>query len=155
MVGDQQDMRPVDELAAELLKRGSPLRIKARGGSMTPFVRDGDVAFVTPTAGMGVGIGDVVCYETPSGKLLLHRVIARDRDRLVAKGDALAFVETIDRTRLLGKVVAVERHGTIKRFDTQIARWRNHVIAALSPFLPSLLLLALGVRRVCRTVFHG
>ena len=155
MIGDQQDMRPVDELAADLLRRGSPLRIKARGGSMTPFVRDGDVALVAPTAGREVGIGDVICYETPSGKLLLHRVIACDPDRFVAKGDALAFVEIVDRTRLLGKVVAIERHGAIKRFDTRVARWRNQVIVLLSPFFPPLLSLALRVRGVWRVAFHG
>jgi hypothetical protein len=148
-------MRPVDELAADLLRRGSPLRIKARGGSMTPFVRDGDVALVAPTAGREVGIGDVICYETPSGKLFLHRVIARDRDRVVAKGDALTFVEAVDRTRLLGTVVAVERAGTVKRFDTRIARWRNRVIAALSPLFPPLLSLALGVRRLWRAASDG
>ena len=148
-------MRPVDELAADLLRRGSPLRIKARGGSMTPFVRDGDVALVTPAAAGHVSIGDVICYETPAGTLLLHRLIARDRDRLVAKGDALAFAEILDRTRLLGKVVAVERHGTVKRFDTRGAQWRNRVIAVLSPCVPPLLLLALGVRRVWRTAWHA
>jgi hypothetical protein len=148
-------VRPFDELAADLLRRGSPLRIKARGGSMTPFVRDGDVALVAPIDGRKVGIGDVICYETPTGKLLLHRLIAGDRDRVVAKGDALTFVEVIDRTRLLGKVVAVERHGTVKRLDTRVAGWRNRVIALLSPFLPPLLLLALRVRRFWRTAFHG
>lgn len=148
-------MRPVDELAADLLRRGGPLRIKARGGSMTPFVRDGDVVLVTPTAGMEVGIGDVICYETPSGKLLLHRVIARDADGFMAKGDALACVEAIDRTRLLGKVVAVERHGVVKRFDTRVGRWRNRVIAGLSPFFPPLLVLALRMRRVWRAALHG
>jgi len=147
-------VRPVDELAADLLRRGTPLRIKARGGSMTPFVRDGDVALVTPAAGH-VGIGDVICYETPAGKLLLHRLIARDGDRLVAKGDALAFAEILDRTRLLGKVVAVERHGTVKRFDTRVAQWRNRVIAVLSPCVPPLLLLALGVRRLWRMAWHA
>jgi hypothetical protein len=155
MVGDQQDMRPVDELAAELLKRGTPLRIKARGGSMTPFVRDGDVALVAPTRGRSVCIGDVICYETTAGKLLLHRVIARDLNCLVAKGDALAAVEIVDRTRLLGTVVAVERHGTITRLDTRIARWRNHVIAFLSPLFPPLLLLALRARGVWRAALHG
>jgi hypothetical protein len=148
-------VRPVDELAADLLRRGTPLRIKARGGSMTPFVRDGDVALVTPTAAGHVGIGDVICYETPAGKLLLHRLIARDGDRLVAKGDALAFAEILDRTRLLGKVVAVERHGTVKRFDTRVAQWRNRVITVLSPCFPPLLLLALSVRRVWRTALHA
>jgi hypothetical protein len=148
-------MGPVDELAAHVLRRGARLRIKARGGSMTPFLWDGDVALVTPTEGKEVGVGDVICYETPPGKLFLHRVIARDRDRFVAKGDALAFTEVIDRAQLLGKVVAVERHGKVRRFDTRTGRWRNRAIASLSPFFPRLLPLALRLRRVWRAAFHG
>jgi hypothetical protein len=148
-------MRPVDELAAHLLRRGGHLRIKARGGSMTPFLWDGDVALVTPTAGREVSVGDVICYETLPGRLFLHRVIARDRDRFVAKGDALTFTEVIDWAQLLGKVVAVERHGKVRRLDTRAAQWQNRAIASLSPFLPRLLPLALRLRRIWRAAFHG
>lgn len=148
-------MRPVDELAADVLRRGGRLRIKARGGSMTPFLWDGDVALVTPTEGEEVSVGDVICYETPPGRLFLHRVIARDQDRFVAKGDALAFTEVVDRAQLLGKVVAVERHGKVRRFDTRAARWQNRAIASLSPCLSRLLPLALRLRRVWRVAFHG
>jgi signal peptidase I len=155
MIGDQSGRRPVDELAADLLRRGSPLRIKARGGSMTPFLRDGDVVLVAPTAGRGVGVGDVICYEMPPGKLFLHRLIARDRDRIVAKGDALPFIEVIDRTQLLGKVLAVERRGKVKRLDTRTARARNWAIASLFPLVPWVLSLALRMRRVWRAAFHG
>jgi len=142
-------MRSVDDLAAQLLRRGKRLRIKARGGSMVPFLRDGDVALVTPTAGSEVGVGDVVCYEMPPGRLYLHRVIARDRDRVVAKGDALGSRELVQFTQLLGKAIGLERQGTVRRLDTRVARWRNRTIAAVSPLLPALLFLALRLRRVC------
>ncbi len=148
-------MRQVADLAAHLLRRGGRLRIKARGGSMTPFLWDGDVALVTPTAGREVGVGDVICYEAPSGRLFLHRVIARDRDRFVAKGDALASTDVVERAQLLGKVVAVERHGRVRRLDTRAARWRNRAIASISPLLPRLLPLAVRLRRVWRAVFRG
>ena len=152
---DQSGRRPVDELAAHLLRRGSPLRIKARGGSMTPFVRDGDVVFVTPTATSDAGVGDVICYEAPPGTLFVHRVIARDRDRFVTKGDALAFREVVERAQLLGTVVAIERCGKMKRLDSRAARWRNRAIASLSPLSPRILPLALRLRRVWRAAFRG
>jgi hypothetical protein len=148
-------MRPVEELAAQVLRRGERLRIKARGGSMLPFLRDGDVALVTPVAADGIDLGDVICYETLPGKLFVHRVIRRQRDRLVAKGDALVFTDLIDRTQLLGKVVAVERHGRVRRLDTRTARWLNRAIASLSPLFPPLLAVALGLRRLGRAAFRG
>src|ERR1700751_2900604 len=80
--------RPVDELAIQVLRRDGLLRIKARGSSMMPFIRDGDVVVVRTTASTEVGVGDVICYETPSGKLFLHRVVGRAGDGFVAKGEA-------------------------------------------------------------------
>jgi len=117
---------------------------------MTPFLWDGDVALVSPTEKKEVGLGEVICYEAPGGRLFLHRVIARDGDRLVTKGDALAFTEVVDRAQVLGKVVAVERRGKITRLDTRRARWRNRAIASLSPFLPRLLAVARRLRRARR-----
>ena len=148
-------MRPVGELAAYLLRRGERLRIKARGGSMTPFLWDGDVVLVTPTDGREIGVGDVICYETPPGRLFLHRVIECNRDRFVAKGDALAFRDVIDRAQLLGKVVTVERRGKVRRLDTVAARWQNRAIAAISPMLPRLLSLAARLGRLRRAAFRG
>jgi signal peptidase I len=148
-------MHLVDDLAADLLRRGERLRIKARGGSMLPFVRDGDVAHVMPSAGMEIRVGDVICYETPPGGLILHRVVARTRDGFVAKGDALAFTDVIARAQLVGKAVAVERHGRVRRLDTRSARWRNRAIAAVSTLIPFLMALAIPVRRVVRAARRG
>lgn len=155
MAQDQQRTHPVEDLAVRLLRRGGRLRIKARGGSMVPFFRDGDVALVSPATGRDVDVGDVICYEAPPGRLCLHRVIARHRERLVAKGDALAFTEVIDRAQLLGRVVAVERHGQIRRLDTRAGRWRNRAIAFISPWLPWLLPAAAPLRRAWRAAVHG
>jgi len=148
-------MRPAEELAAEALRRGERLRIKARGGSMLPFFRDGDVALVTPTAESGIGVGDIVCYERPPGRLFLHRVIACESDRFVAKGDALTFTDVIDRRHLLGKVVALERRGRLERLDSRAARWRNRTIVSLSHVIPRLVPLAIGLRRIVRAVLRG
>ncbi len=146
-------MGPVAELATEVLRRGAPLRIKARGGSMIPFIWDGDLVLVSPAEDSEIVVGDVVCYETSPGRLFLHRVIKRDAERFVTKGDALDFTDLVSPGQVLGKVVAIERRGRVRRLDT--ARWRNRVIAFLSPFLSGLLPLAIRVRRLWRTALSG
>jgi len=93
----------------QVLRRDGHLRITARGSSMMPFIRDGDVVGVTTTESTEVGVGDVICYETPPGKLFFHRVIGLAGDGFVAKGDALAFTELVERAHVLGKVITVER----------------------------------------------
>ena len=122
---------------------------------MMPFIRDGDILDVT-RAGIGdVRVGDVVCYEMPPGRLFFHRVIQRAGDGFVAKGDALAFSENVDRAQLLGKVIGVDRHGRCWRFDTPAARWRNRAIALVSPFLPRLLFLAVRLKHAWRAAARG
>ena len=148
-------MGPVEELAGELLKKGGRLRIKARGGSMVPSLWDGDLVQVVPTEGQKILVGDVICYETSPGRFFLHRVIGRDGERFVTKGDALAFSEVISPWHVLGKVVAVERHGRVRRLDSRPARWWNHMMVFVSPFLPGLLPLAIRVRRVWKAALCG
>lgn len=142
----------VEELASQVLRRGRGLRIKARGGSMTPFLRDGDVALVTPARAGEVRVGDVVCYETTPGRLFLHRAVTRRGARIVTKGDALPSADVISPRQILGTVSAIERRGRLKRLDTRAARVGNRVIAFLSPALSRLLPLAITVRGLARRV---
>jgi hypothetical protein len=141
-----------DELAIEALRRHGRLTIRVRGGSMAPFIRDGDIVTVSEIAPSAPGIGDVICYETTPRRLFVHRVVACDGQRLFVKGDALTFTEVVERDQVLGKVVALERRGTLRRLDTAAARWRNRAIATLSPAIPRLLPMALLVRRAWRAV---
>ncbi len=151
-VGLPTGRRSLDELASQVLRQGRWLRIRAHGGSMTPFLRDGDVALVTPAAGGDIRVGDVVCFETAPGRLFLHRVVERQGTRVVAKGDALISTTVIGLHQVLGKVQAIERRGRVKRLDTRAARWRNRAIAFLSPALSRLSSLAVGLRRFVRAV---
>jgi len=122
---------------------------------MLPCLRDGDVALVVPAAGTEISVGDVICYETPPGRVFLHRVIERERERLVAKGDALLFTDLIDPGQVLGKVVAVQRRGRFERLDTRSGRWRNRAIAAVSTLIPFPIALAIRVRRIVRAALRG
>ena len=144
-----------DALAARSLRLGTTLRVRARGGSMLPFFLDGDVLVVRPAAAAEVRIGDVICYEPPSGGLCLHRVVAREERGFVTRGDALTYVEVVPDAALLGLVTACERHGRRIALDTPPARRRGRLIAAVAPALARLLPPALWLRRAVRAVRRG
>lgn len=141
-----------DGLAAESLRRGNALRVRARGGSMLPFLRDGDVLVVRPVGAPGVRIGDVLCYEPPSGGLCLHRVIARRERGFVTRGDALTYLEDVPASAVLGVVTARERRGRAVALDTPRARRHGRLIALAAPALARCLPLARAVRRLGRRV---
>ena len=145
----------VADLAGPFLQRGNTLRLRARGGSMLPFLRDGDLLEVHPVAPVEVRVGDVICYEPSPGALCLHRVVARDGRGFVTRGDALTQVEVVPAASVLGRVSAVERHGRAWRLDTWSARWRARAIVVASPALARVLPPALGARRAWRAVLRG
>jgi signal peptidase I len=144
---------PVTELASELLRGGAPVRVKARGGSMIPFILDGDVVRIRPPGNSEILVGDVICYEISPGRLFLHRVIKRHGGQFVTKGDALDFTDLVHPGQVLGIAMAIERHGRVRRLDT--ARWRNRAIAFFSPFLPRLLAPAVRLRRMWKAALRG
>ncbi len=122
---------------------------------MVPFIRDGDVALVAGADEDDIRVGDVICYETSPGQLFLHRVIARAAQGFVARGDALSVPEVVPPEQLLGKVLALERHGRLRRCDTRMARWRNRAIATLSPAVARVVPLAVRLKRAWRGAVRG
>jgi hypothetical protein len=142
----------LDDLAVRSLRRGTTLRLRARGGSMLPFLRDGDLLVIRPAPAGEVRIGDVICYEPAPGGLCLHRVIAREKRGVVTRGDALAYVETVPDGAVLGLVTAVERRGRVRRLDTPAARRRGRLIARAAPAIARLLPLARSLRRAVRAL---
>jgi signal peptidase I len=145
----------LDALAAQSLRLGTTLRVRARGGSMRPFLLDGDILVVRPAAAAEIRIGDVICYEPPSGGLCLHRVVARQERGFVTRGDALTYVEVVPDAALLGLVTARERDGRWTALDTAAARRRARVIVLLAPAVARLLPVALGLGRAGRGVCRG
>lgn len=62
-----------------------------RGASMRPALRQGDLVLIRPAP--GYRIGDVVAYRL-EGRIVLHRVVARDGSRYVLQGDANAWTDS-------------------------------------------------------------
>ena len=122
---------------------------------MLPFLRHGDVLHVRPLPAAAVRVGDVICYAPSPGRLHLHRVVARDERGFVTRGDALPYVEDVPAAALLGRVIARERDGRVRRLDTVAAARRARVITATAPLVAHVLPLARVLARAWRTVRHG
>jgi hypothetical protein len=105
-------------LARDVLGQGAGLRFRAHGGSMRPFVRDGDTLTVAPMASLpdDPRTGDVFAFER-AGRVVAHRVIRAGEAGFLFKGDCLAQPDGwFPRAALLGRVVRVERAGRLVRF---------------------------------------
>lgn len=106
--------RVLVELIQAVLARGVPFRFCARGWSMAPFIRDGDVITLSPFQRALPGVGEVVAFVRPgTGNLVVHRVVARRGTASLIQGDDVAEYGDgiIPPENLLGRVTRVERNG--------------------------------------------
>jgi phage repressor protein C with HTH and peptisase S24 domain len=103
-------------LMRAVLDKGKPFRFEARGTSMYPFIRDGDVVTVAPLAGQGPKPGDVAAFVQPGTRgVRVHRIVKVQGGRYFLKGDnALDADGALARDTILGLVVRVERGGRVR-----------------------------------------
>lgn len=121
-------------IAHGVLSRGRALRFKARGGSMSPFIRNGDIVEVVPVKGK-INLGDVVLYRSSHGNSIIHRVIQRGKESIITKGDSSSSSDQpVLSKQVLGRVVSVEKNGWRIRLDSPIGRLLNMLLATISPF---------------------
>jgi hypothetical protein len=103
-------------LVAQLLGAGAAVELEARGGSMSPWVRDGDVVTITPFGAAGTALlrpGAVVAFRHPQGdRLVVHRLLRREGAGWLARGDRSRQPDgVVAGGDLLGLVVGVARRG--------------------------------------------
>ena len=105
--------RDLGALLEAVVSRGLPFRFRAKGRSMTPFIRDGDIVTISPIKDRPPRPGDVVAFARPgSEKLIVHRLVRRQEAGWLIKGDSYAVTEgPVPRDHVLGRVTRVERGG--------------------------------------------
>ncbi len=127
-----------EKLWCEALSRGHIMQYKALGGSMSPFIKSGDILVVE--SDKTISIGDVVLYERDEC-FAAHRVVGRKKMQkdsfFLTKGDALRSCDSlVSASEVLGKVVTVKtRKGKIVKMDSFVRRIFGLGIAILSLFL--------------------
>ncbi len=101
------------ELMTAVLDKGRSFRFLAKGFSMSPFIKDGDVVTVSPFLGRKVRLGEVVAFISPqTHALAVHRIIRKQQTRFLLQGDNVPEADgTVSAEKILGFVERVERQG--------------------------------------------
>jgi hypothetical protein len=133
------DAAALRELMGAALSRGAPFRFSARGTSMEPFLRGGDVLTIVPGATRAPGLGHVIAYLAPGPeRVVVHRVVARAPAGVVVRGDGAGRADgLVSPSAVLGVVARAERHGHTVRlglgperlFVALLSRWGILVLA--------------------------
>ncbi|NQU17887.1 MAG: S24/S26 family peptidase [Candidatus Saganbacteria bacterium] len=118
------------ELMQAVFDKGLPFRFQAKGGSMSPFIKDSDILTLARFSG-DYSIGDVAAFVRPEGKkLVVHRIVAKKNNAYLIKGDnGFGQDSLIPKENILGRVIKVDR-GT-KNISFGLGP-EKHLIAFLS-----------------------
>ena len=101
------------DLLGAVMERGARFRFQARGFSMSPLIKDGDVVTVSPLLNRYPGLGDIVAViHQKTGSLVVHRLVGKQGGAYLVKGDnAAERDESVAKENILGWVTQVERKG--------------------------------------------
>src|SRR6516225_9470414 len=82
------DSRVFEDVVRPLLEEGLSIRFQARGASMSPAIRDGEVVEVTPVIVTKLRKDDIVLVKSNAG-FRLHRIVLADpaNDLFITRGD--------------------------------------------------------------------
>lgn len=127
------------DAAAEMLADGTQnVPVPVTGGSMAPFLAEGDTVYLEPV-GDGLCRGDIVLYRRENGRYVLHRLCGIRRDgSAVMLGDAQTEREVLPRSDMIcGKVSFCIRRG--KRISRTDTAWRmfSALWLAIVPLRPA------------------
>lgn len=124
------------EMMSVVLAKGSNIRIRAKGGSMVPFIRNHDTITIAPLSLSKIRLGDIVAFKnlTEENHILLsiHRIVRLlDNETFIIRGDNTSKHPDglIPKNQILGKVIKIERDKRIVRFGLGTER---RIIAILS-----------------------
>lgn len=119
--GPESELQPLSPEEKDLLSRlraGESVWLKARGASMSPLLRGGDVLEIVPS--LRIKPGMIALVNTPWG-LRCHRVVSVEDGKIVLRGDSLEDEEQVVREQVLGEVRTVWRGK--KRFSPYGGAW--------------------------------
>ena len=132
--------RAVPEME-KILAAGASCLLTVTGSSMVPFLHHGKDAVVLAKPGKeGLKPGQILFFRRGNRTYILHRLRRVEKDgSLLICGDAQTWMERIQRSQIIGVVVAVQRpDGRIVSCDSFSWRLRSALWYPTRPFRPLL-----------------
>src|SRR5262249_3383693 len=99
---------------------------------MAPTIEDGDRVLVAPAPPESLRPGHIVKFRA-EGDLVTHRPVPGPRDddgtrTFVCRGDNAPTTDPpVTAAAIIGRAVAVERHGVQRRLDSRFELWRGRL----------------------------
>ncbi len=92
-MNEKYTLSELEPFIREVIETGAEFPLKTNGMSMYPMLGDGtDTVFLIRVTGE-LDVGDIPLYKRNDGQYILHRVVAKENDGYVTRGDNQAISE--------------------------------------------------------------
>lgn len=132
----------------EVTAKGEEFELKPRGQSMLPTIKEGRDTVILSRAEPPYRRGDLLFFCRENGAPVLHRVVDFTADgKLVIRGDAQFYTETIDESQVVAAVKRYFRGKREVRTDAPLTRLRTGMRLASYPIRARILSLKNKIKR--------
>lgn len=108
----------MESVIKEVLENDSTVTITASGTSMEPLIHDGKDNVVLKKPSGNLCKGDIVFYKRNNGQLVLHRIIGKDENGLILRGDNQWIKEYgISENQIIAVLDSIEKNGRVYKAD--------------------------------------
>lgn len=127
------------QLLTRIMQRDGWLVMPAKGSSMYPIIREGNMCRFRPVETKKLAIGDIILFCSDSGQLIAHRLLSviRREDQLlyICKGDTnLGCDAPIRREQMIGVLFSIGKSSKeLQMTNRLVSLWTKAVITL--PFL--------------------
>ena len=97
------------------LKKGHPVATYTTGRSMEPLLKEGKTYVVIEPLKEELQIGDLPIYQRPDGIYIIHRLVGKEGDCCLTRGDNCLSCERVPKKYFLGIVTEIQKNGTVIR----------------------------------------
>lgn len=130
------------------LRKGKMVTIRVQGGSMRPFLQDGDKVLLIPAVPEELSRGHIVLAHTVYG-VLLHRIVRMRKEEIWLAGDANAKrLEYCTKEGIIGVVGKAWRKGEIVHINSSSQRAFAFLWYLIRPFRGYLLGVYYRLKRI-------
>jgi signal peptidase I len=145
------DHGSLSDLSREILAHDCHFRFRAKGFSMYPFIRDGDVVTIRPVDPSFLNVGDVIFYQLERS-LVVHRIIGKQtfdgKMCFTTRGDSSPGSEQeVYEDLVLGKVVTLQRNSRTFKVNHSLSHCLAKCWLIYYPIVPLAIRFILSVRR--------
>ena len=145
---DRPQSRLFETISLDLLREGNGIRFQARGASMSPAIRDGEIVHVKSAPLAELRAGDIVLVKGEMG-FRLHRLVVADieQDVFITRGDCgqqddpavsgeqIVGIAAAKEVQIAGKNFRVKFRGTTGRLLRSVARGQRVLARILATTL--------------------